>query len=247
MGGTPAWLWPNLLSLDAPVIALVWQDFAARSFGNPLHLAARIVLGLTVWAIYLGDRLLDTRATGPTPKTARHNFSRRHPRALSLLLAAVLVIDALLATVELRRTVFVHGLAVGCCATAYLCTFPLRASGWEKQVVAAMLFSAGVLVVTGAWLGALPLLLPAGLFGGLCFCNLVLMELWERDEDRRLIWLGPAAVAGLAMVRPSGEWQDAVALAGVLLAGVATSGRRLSVDTKRALADAVLLTPLLFR
>lgn len=59
-------MWPNLLSLDAPAVALVWQDFLARTFGIPLRMPARLVLGLTVWAIYLGDRLLDVRgpATG---------------------------------------------------------------------------------------------------------------------------------------------------------------------------------------
>ena len=59
MRPTPLWLWPNLLSLDAPLVALVWQDFAAHSFGHPLRLPARIVLALTVWAIYVVDRLLD--------------------------------------------------------------------------------------------------------------------------------------------------------------------------------------------
>jgi hypothetical protein len=27
------WLWPNLLSLDAPVVALLWHILFARSFG----------------------------------------------------------------------------------------------------------------------------------------------------------------------------------------------------------------------
>ncbi len=27
---TPVWLWLNLLSLDAPLVALIWQDFLAR-------------------------------------------------------------------------------------------------------------------------------------------------------------------------------------------------------------------------
>src|SRR4051812_25331299 len=100
---TPAWLWLNLLSLDAPIVALVWQDLAARSFGHPLRPAARIVLGLTVWAVYLADRLLDVRAPGAGQNTARHHFYRRHPTKLSVLLAVVLTVDAFTALVELRR------------------------------------------------------------------------------------------------------------------------------------------------
>jgi hypothetical protein len=247
MPATPAWLWPNLLSLDAPIVALVWQDLAARSFGNPLRPSARMVLGLTVWAIYLADRLLDTLATGPAPNTARHNFFRRHPRELGGLLAAVLVLDAFVAIVELRHTVLLHGLAVAGCVAAYLSAFPRRTSGWEKQVLAAILFSAGVLLVSGASLGLWHLLLPGALFAGLCLCNLVLMELWEHHQERRLMGLAPAAIAGLAILRSAGAWQDAVALSGVLLAAVTLSGPRLTADAKRVLADAALLTPLLFR
>lgn len=74
MPAPPTWLWLNLLGLDAPIVALVWQDLAAHTFGNPLRASARIVLGFTVWAVYLADRLLDIRAAGAAPNTARHNF-----------------------------------------------------------------------------------------------------------------------------------------------------------------------------
>jgi hypothetical protein len=244
---TPPWLWLNLLSLDAPVVALVWQDLAARSFGNPLRLAARVVLGLTVWAVYLADRLLDTRAGGPIPNTARHHFSRRHARALTALLASVLLLDAGVALAELRHVVFFDGAVVAVCVAAYLAIFPMHRSGWEKQILAALLFSVGVLLVSFSWIDPRHLLLPAALFAALCLCNLVLIEYWEGGRERRLVWVAPAAVAGLAMVRPDGPWQHAVALAALLLAAVAVSGRRLTVDAKRVLADAALLTPLLFR
>ena len=56
---TPLWLLPNVLSLDAPVIAVVWQSFFAAVFGTPITIAARVSLGLAVWAIYIADRLLD--------------------------------------------------------------------------------------------------------------------------------------------------------------------------------------------
>jgi hypothetical protein len=244
---TPPWLWLNLLSLDAPVVALVWQDLAARSFGTPLRPAARVVLGLTVWAVYLADRLLDVRATVPLPNTARHHFYRRHPRVMSALLAAVLVADACVAILKLRRAVFLDGVGVAVCVAAYLSIFPLRPSCWEKQVFAAMLFSIGVLLVSFTWLGPWRLLLPAALFGVLCLCNLVLIEYWEGGRKGRFIWLAPAVVAGLAMLPPAGRWQHAVTLSGVLLAAVAIAGPRLTVAAKRVLADAALLTPLLFR
>lgn len=246
MPATPVWLWPNLLGLDAPIVAVVWQDLAARSFGTPLHLASRLVLGLTVWAVYLTDRLLDVRQK-PMPNTARHAFTRCHRQELTALLSAVLILDGFVAIVELRRAVFVDGLVVAGCVAGYLSTFPLRASGWEKQILAAILFSTGVLLVPVTWLGPLHLLAPATLFAALCLSNLVLIELWEGDRARRLLWLAPAGVALAAIVRPAGAWQGAVALSGVLLAAVAMCGPRLTISAKRVLADAALLTPLLFR
>ena len=57
----PIWLWFNVLSLDAPLIALVWQDFLSRCYPTMLLPQGRAVRGLTVWAIYLADRLLDVR------------------------------------------------------------------------------------------------------------------------------------------------------------------------------------------
>jgi hypothetical protein len=244
---TPAWLWPNLLSLDAPLVALVWQDLAARSLGGPIRLAARIVLGLTVWAIYLADRLLDIRAANPPPDTSRHAFCRRHPRALTALLAAVLTLDALIAVIDLRRTVFFHGLAVAGCVAAYLSAFPMRNSGWEKQVLAALLFSTGVLLATGTAAGLMPLVMPGALFAALCLCNLILIELSERNRQHRLMWLAPIAVAAIALARPASAWHDAIALSAVLLAALALSGSRLTDNARRVLADVALLTPLLFR
>lgn len=228
-------------------MALAWQDFAARVFGNPLRPAGRIVLGLTVWAVYLADRLLDSRGSEPAPNTARHHFSRRRRRELTALLGAVLAVDTFFAAVELRRAIFVHGLVVAACVALYLLIFPARSSGWEKQGFAAALFSTGVLLIPATWLGVLPLLVPGLLFAGLCLCNLVLVEVWERGQERRLIWLAPAAIAALAMAPPRSAWGGAITISGVLLTALAVSGRRLAVDVKRGLADVALLTPLLYR
>lgn len=247
MSATPVWLWPNLLCLDAPLVALAWQDLAARSFGAPLHPAGRIALALTVWAVYLADRLIDIRGEGPAPKTARHEFARRHRGVLRVLLGAVLMLGGMVAVVELRRVVLLYGLALAGCVISYLSIFPPRASRWEKQIVAAVLFSAGVLLVPATSLVKWRLVAPAVLFAGLCLCNLVLIELWEAGRAGHLIWMAPASVAALALLRPGGGWQDAVAFSGVLLAGLAVSGSRLSLDARRTLADVALLAALLFR
>lgn len=61
MRSKPAWLLPNLLSLDAPLVAVCWQALLAADTGLALRPAAQVALGLTVWLIYIVDRLLDVR------------------------------------------------------------------------------------------------------------------------------------------------------------------------------------------
>ncbi len=59
MKPTRLWLWPNLLSLDAPIVAVLWQILFARCFQVPVDALAALLLLLTVWLIYAADRTLD--------------------------------------------------------------------------------------------------------------------------------------------------------------------------------------------
>jgi len=87
----PLWLWPNLLSLDAPLVAVLWQGFLAYRFSLPLRPSGRLALGLTVWAIYLLDRLLDARkppSVNGCDEPARHRYYRRRFKPMAALLLA---------------------------------------------------------------------------------------------------------------------------------------------------------------
>ena len=54
------WLWPNLLSLDAPIVALLWQILFARCFHARVETLPSVLLVLAVWLIYAADRTLDS-------------------------------------------------------------------------------------------------------------------------------------------------------------------------------------------
>ena len=69
------WLWPNLLSLDAPLVAVLWQTLFLRCLRAPVRWLPALLLFLTVWLIYVADRLLDARNGAVT--TPRHQFYRR--------------------------------------------------------------------------------------------------------------------------------------------------------------------------
>lgn len=247
----PAWLWINLLSLDAPIVALVWQDFLARRYPSTLLPAGRIVLGLTVWAIYLADRLFDVRHPAAADETTRHRYYRQNAGIMKALLLTVLLADLLTAVFWLRPIVLTSGLLTTAAVASYLAVFAvLRLGGtlW-KQGSAAILFTAGVFLV--AWTGVpnpWNTLAPAAAsFCGLCLFNLVLIERWE-DHDQAAsasIWIAIAGV--LCALLGSSPWFAAVACGAVVLAILDFQGGKLSQDARHLLADAALLTPLLFR
>ena len=62
----PWWLWPNLLSLDAPLVALAWFWMFAKAWGVvSLPVSLPITMALAVWAIYAVDRVVDSRKSSP--------------------------------------------------------------------------------------------------------------------------------------------------------------------------------------
>src|SRR5512140_3956356 len=77
------WLWPNLLSLDAPIVALLWQLLFVRCFHGSLGTLPAALLAVAVWLIYVADRTLDAwRGMPGTAEQPRHQFYRRHWRAV---------------------------------------------------------------------------------------------------------------------------------------------------------------------
>ena len=258
----PLWLWPNLLSLDAPLVAVLWQGFLAYRFSIPLRPAARLALGLTVWAIYLLDRLLDARKPARMEEPARHRFYRRHSEAMTALLALVLAADAWIAISRLRPAVLREGWIALAAVLVYLGAFHL--SGWSakipKEVAAASLFTAGTFLTAWATFPCAGLAWAAFAFFILCLANIVAIEHWECRElsdlspiphpctrwlaSTYLFWV-PSAVILCALFGRN-EWYSSIALSAAACALLFWLGRRLPLEARRALVDGVLLSPLLF-
>jgi hypothetical protein len=82
---TPWWLWPHVLSLEAPLVAVLWQRVLAQAHGVRLTPMLDAGLALACWLIYLADRTLDTFSAKPgSALDTRHAFYRRHRRVLLL-------------------------------------------------------------------------------------------------------------------------------------------------------------------
>jgi hypothetical protein len=264
----PLWLWPNLLSLDAPLVAMLWQGFLAYRFSLPLRPAGRLVLGLTVWAIYLFDRLLDARhppSVNGGDEAARHRYYRRRFKPMTALLAAVVAADACISIFWLRPAILRSGLIPLAGVLAYLAIFHRWSQSLKipKEISAAVLFTAGTFLTAWTTIPCLSLVWPAVAFFVLCLANMIAIEAWEWRELRNespalhplhplthwlartyLFWVPLAVLVCVLMGR--NEWYTSIAVSAGACVLLFRFGRRLSLEARRALVDGVLLSPILF-
>jgi hypothetical protein len=268
----PLWLWPNLLSLDAPAVAVLWQGFIADSFHVPIAWPARATLALAVWAVYIADRLLDTaHEANPTP-TARHCFHREHRKLMTLLLTVAVLCAAGLSVLQVRPALLRAGLLTGTLVLLYLAIVhrpePLFRVRWiSKEAAVALLFTSGAMLAPFLRSESKTILLLAG--GALfliCWANVSLIEAFEWRRLRQAQGTPPNR-SSLAIADRYGQFalvigcyaaaififQPRPDLRAILLATLFATfsllllrrmQARLSPAAFRVLADTALLTPI---
>jgi hypothetical protein len=240
------WLWPNLLSLDAPLVALLWQILFARCFHARIDPLPSILLVLAVWLIYAADRSLDAW-TGSAARP-RHLFYRRHWKTLLPLWILVLAAGSALAWTRLSPDLLLRGLALSAAVVVYFALVHCGIFQKTKEIAVALLFA------LGATLSAWPNIRSAvdieaiALFSCLCWINCVAIENWESPAESNWPIAASAALvasAGTLLLFSSrpilGGAVAASALCFVLLDRVRL---RFSRDALRVLADVALLSPL---
>jgi hypothetical protein len=262
-------LWLNLVCLDAPVVAITWQWFFARSYRVALPVGGGEALFFTAWFIYLIDRYVDSVSLPPgAPKSLRQQFWSRHRNVWPGLLFLVGLADAAVILWRLDRWFFLAGACVGLAALAYLTLNHVCNRLWNlfpvKELTIGFLFAAGTLLVPALSPARPALFLPAALFACLCSLNCISIAFWERDLDRfqakysiATRWPGAQLYAQLALVvialvaavfallhRQLWVLGACLGLSALLLFLLHLV--RLPEDERSALADLVLLTPLLF-
>lgn len=228
---------------------------------------------IAVWMLYAADRLLDARVldTHPLNTTsleARHLFHHRHRTAFltgitlgSIVLAALL---PLMPAEGIRLYLILGGLTFG-----YFILIHVTGSAHRlpKEFAVGLCFAAATFIPTVARHSSLrlPLLVPALLFASLSTLNCLFIYIWELTPGRRihppphaatqlalnhlplLATLLIVASAALALVNRNALWPipTATALAAILLLILHRRRQHISAITLRALADLVLLTPVL--
>lgn len=265
----PVWLWPNLLSLDAPLIAVLWLHLFALSAGVELSWSVTLVLALTVWVIYVTDRLFDGLHADPlTYESARHRFHRAHRSSLLPLLIAALAL-AVWTCLKLDFRTLQGGTLLMLCVAGYFCAVHWVGSRWRfpKEPVVAIVFGIGT--VFPVWIHtqrvSAAMAAAIALFILVCWLNVELIEYSEwlgtgrsqtemphavtRVAGRNLLPLSAGIAIGatmLSLALPLRVEQPAllaVALSAAALGVLAHYRHRLSLNMVRALADAALLSP----
>lgn len=117
-----------MLCLDAPLAALGWAYCLSVDFTKQgLHAVSEsnlAALFLSVWIIYLFDRLYDVFRTQRSGiLTARHEWARRHPALLATLAAGAAGVLTMLILPELDRSILRAGLGPGIVTLLYYFAF----------------------------------------------------------------------------------------------------------------------------
>lgn len=245
--GSRIWLWPNLLSLDAPLVALLWQILFMRCFHAHGQALPSVLLVFVVWLIYAADRALDAwRGSGLRP---RHEFYRRHWRALLPVWIVVLAATAWLAWTSLPRELFERGAWLWAVVVVYFGVVHWARLHWPKEAAVAVIFGLGASLAAWTRVETSYDVFTVILFACLCWINCAAITEWEGGSGRWPIGIlaacvGLAAIVVLHRERPILAGAEAAsAVAFVLL----DRGRlKLSADALRVLADVALLSPVFF-
>ena len=180
-------LWLNLVCLDAPIVAVAWQQLFATTFAVPVRPANRAALFLTAWLIYLADRFGDSVSLPRNARRSRRQeFCARYHHLWIVAIGAIAAADLFVIGTRVELPAFLAGAAVGACAVGYLVVNQVWPRLWRsvplKEVSVGFLFAAGTIVglIPGLTIEAWPAWL---LFASLCWLNCVSIAVWEKDLD----------------------------------------------------------------
>ena len=263
-------LWLNLFCLDAPIVAVAWLWLFARAFHLPVPTGNGAALFLTAWLIYLGDRFADAISLKPgVLRSVRQEFCLRHREFWIATVALVAGFDAYVIWRTTAWETFLVGASVGILALLYLVANHPLGLIWRslpaKELAIGALFAAGTAVALMPHVPTSSIFLVTIVaFAALCSLNCISIADWERELDRaqskvsiatrhpRLarsagkICLGLGfALFAMAIFFPAAILIFVCLATSALLLAWLNSSSVGSDDSKTALADLVLLTPVI--
>ncbi len=183
-------VWLTLLSLDAPVVAVLWQRLFARCLDVRVDWWVTSALAIAVWLLYVVDRILDSlRAPARVPEPLRHRFYRAYWRWFLAPVAVALGFEAWLALARLPSHTVSTGLMLGLAVGVYFFSVHFRPRAGEsrlpKELVVAVLFAAGTSFPVWQGMGGAHarMIIPLLIFAALCWANCAAIEYSEIEPQ----------------------------------------------------------------
>jgi hypothetical protein len=270
----PLWLYPNLLSLDAPLVAVAWLYIFAKTWRvDYLPTTTYVTLGLVVWVIYVVDRLLDAfmETGGGAKLEARHEFHFRHRRVLRVLAVLVALVALVLVLSQFMTKIYGYAIFGGLMVSGFftLSVFSSHAQHeipYAKNIIAGLAFAYGTAMLAFAYTGLEgdKLLQSPELicFVVLCILNISAIDLWEhanhstdleiKATDELALTLPLTLLGAAALVFALKETEMSARpffysiLTGAALLQILNRNRAgYSANALRVLADVALLVPFL--
>jgi uncharacterized membrane protein YsdA (DUF1294 family) len=271
----PWWLIPNLLSLDAPLVAVAWSYIFARTWRADYHpWEAYVSLGLVVWVIYVMDRLLDASLlTGSSRKLqARHEFHHKHRKCFTIG-AIIAGLTALVLVISYMPSSIYHYILIGGVVVAGFFGLSMLSSQeadeipHTKNILAGIGFAFGTATMAHVYLPGRDVyeMLMSPLFISftvLCVLNISAIDFWQHSRrasdvetkasDELALTVPLTLLGAAALIFALRDHEMAVRpffyaiLSGAALLQVLNRSRsRFSLDALRVLADMAVLLPFL--
>ncbi len=271
----PFWLIPNLLSLDAPLVAMAWLYVFAKTWRLGYHpWEAYASLGLAVWIIYAADRLLDVSLFGSSGERMepRHRFHRDYARFFRIGLAFAIPMTVALVVMRMPMTIYKHlmlggVLVAGFFGLSMLSSQDPREVPHTKNILAGVTFAFGTAMTAHLYraeFGIYDMLASREFlsFAVLCILNISAIDLWEhaaraadleiKASDELSLTLPLTLLGGVALgyalleqERSTRPFFYAILTGAGLLYVLNRNRAHFGIDTLRVLADVALLIPVL--
>ena len=271
----PWWLYPNLLSLDAPLVAVAWLHVFAKTWRLGYHpWEAYVTLGLTVWVIYVADRLLDVSMVGgPSSKLeARHRFHSEHSRIFKIGLGVASIFALVMVLTKMPMTLYSHLTLGGVLVAGFFGLSMLSSQDpndvpHSKNIIAGVAFAFGTAMTAHLYryeYGMWDMLTSREFvcFSVLCVLNISAIDLWEhaartadvetKASDELALTLPLTLLAGASLLyallddeQSSRPFFYAILTGAGLLHVLNRNRARFSMDALRVLADVAILVPVL--
>lgn len=256
----PWWVWPTLLSLEPPIVAVLWLQLLARVAGLHRTWPMATALALFVWLIYAGDRLLDA-IQSPHARAPLRQFYRRHAIAIGCAMAAVAAVEIGLVREIVNPAIVPATIPVLGAVSVYLAIVHLpgirRYRLWPRELAVGILFAAGIIVpVVARSGGGRSYLLEFGVLAMLLCLNVAGIKFWGVAGNHHPVtrWVGEKqtmlgvtlAIGCLGLVLLGHPPPFYLAIAGsALLLAVLPYARHWKNELWCMAADSALCTPLL--